>query len=1479
MALKNKISSKIIGIQFSLLSPEEIIRNSVAEIKYKETYSGNKPKTGGLFDLRMGTLEPGLICPTDNLNYLECPGYFGHIVLSKPVFYIQYLQTVTKILKCVCFKCSKLLIDKEEHQYVLKYDNSERWDLVYNACNKIKRCGEKSVNGCGCKQPDKIKKDGFATLFAEWGDGDEPISIKFTPELIIKIFKKISNEDVDFMGFSSKWSRPEWMICSVFAVPPPAVRPSVKVDTQQRSEDDLTHIIINIIKYNNILKDELANASKDNAKAYIDDWTSLLQYYVACLTDNNIPGTHPVTQRSGRPLKSIIERHKGKTGRVRGNLMGKRVDYSARSVITPDPELSITELGVPKKIAMNITKPIYVNDKNKDYLLYLIRNGPDKYPGAKILERKHGENISLRYVDKENITIEIGDIVHRHMLDGDYILFNRQPTLHRMSMMAHKVKVLSKGDTFRMNVADTKPYNADFDGDEMNMHMPQNDEAEMELKHLAAIKNQIISPATNSSIIGIFQDSLLGSYLFTEENITFTRKEAMNLIAKTIIPNISIFNDNKDTYTSHELVSAILPEITIKYNNTIIKNGKMISGQMNKKFFGGGNGMIQRINNDFSVEDSQIFIDNIQGIVTEYMKERGFSVGISDLITDDITKNKIISDIVSKKKDVLKMIDETHLGIFENKSDMTNKELFESNVNNVLNKATNEAGKIGLASLDKNNRFATIVKCGSKGSDINICQMMSCLGQQNIDNKRIPYHYQNRTLPHYKQFDDSIEARGFVESSFIEGLTPEEVFFHAMSGRVGLIDTAVKTSTTGYIQRRLIKGLEDIQICYDRTVRNNKQKIVQFIYGCDMDTVNIESYTFELLSLNATDIYEYYNYYFQDKTVMRNKILNVFNTKTKKSFKTNELKLKERIKKDIKYLIDERDEYIINVNEYSDDTTIYLSVHFKQMIENITNRFDITEKLCDIDPIGCYELIDKYYVDLEKVYKPCKLFKLAYYYYLNPKYLLCDKRVNKDILIYLLENIVLRYKKSIVNPGEMVGMIAAQSIGEPTTQMTLNTFHYAGVASKSNVTRGVPRMEELLTITSNIKNPSITVYMKEEVETNREYATNIIADLEHTKLNNFVNTCEIYYDPKPNEKTTYKEDNEFMTLYKDIMDTLTDCVKEENETIYNNWILRMTFDKNKMLDSNITVQYIHYALKTIYTDDKINCFYNDMNEDNIVFKIQLKNDTHKNKKAIDETDQIYMIKSFQDKLLNDIAIRGIKNIEKVNIRKIVNYLKYNSEKGSYEKEKDKEKEGIWVLDTVGSNLKEVLSLDNIDVSRTYSNSITEMKEVLGIEAARKCIFNEIKEVMDFADSYINYHHIGLLADRMTYNNKMVSIFRHGINNDNIGPIAKASFEETTEMFLKAAKHGELDELRGVSANVMCGQDGYYGTSSFSVYLNNKDIEEMQKEITFKEEQKTNLDSLLKNNNDRCSISKIRIKNNLDTITKNLEQDNDYELDL
>jgi DNA-directed RNA polymerase II subunit RPB1 len=347
--------------------------------------------------------------------------------------------------------------------------SAERWSFVFAHASKIKRCGEDTEDGCGTKQPTKIKKEGLATIIAEWqnmdgleSDDNDKLTVKLTPELVLKIFRRISDEDVSFMGFSPTWSRPDWMICQVLAVPPPAVRPSVKHDSQQRSEDDISHIIVNIIKHNKTLQERISQNAPANQ---IDDWTTILQYYIATLVDNNIPGVAAVAQRSGRPLKSIKERLNGKTGRVRGNLMGKRVDFSARSVITPDPNLSIRELGIPIKIAKNITRPVVVNDMNKKFILKLIQNGPDVHPGAKILEKKSGENISLRHVDRKSIVLENGDTVHRHLMDGDGVLFNRQPTLHRMSMMCHIAKIMPVGDTFRMNVADTKPYNADFDGD------------------------------------------------------------------------------------------------------------------------------------------------------------------------------------------------------------------------------------------------------------------------------------------------------------------------------------------------------------------------------------------------------------------------------------------------------------------------------------------------------------------------------------------------------------------------------------------------------------------------------------------------------------------------------------------------------------------------------------------------------------------------------------------------------------------------------------------------------------------------------------------------------------------------------------------------------------------------------------------------------------------------------------------------------
>ena len=1541
--------SKIIGIQFSIMSPEEILKGSVAEITNRETYVNNKPVIGGLFDPRMGPIDPGVICPTDGLDYMKCPGYFGHIKLARPVFYYQYLGTIVKILRCVCIKCSALRISKTANKQFLSLPADERWTQVFRIASKIKRCGEDTETGCGCLQPARITmKAGLGKIYAEWdnvkgileettttsiagsaaeSDKDGSLSMKLTPEIVIKIFRRISDEDVEFMGFSPVFSRPDWMVCQVLAIPPPAVRPSVKMDGSQRSEDDITHIIVNIIKANTTLQDKI----NENAPAnVIDGWHMMLQYYVATQVNNNIPGCAPVAQRSGRPLKSIQERLNGKGGRVRGNLMGKRVDFSARSVITPDPNLSIRELGVPLKIAKNITKPVVVNDRNKKFLLRLVRAGPDEYPGAKILERKTGESISLRYADRANIMLNNGDIVHRHMMDGDAILFNRQPTLHRMSMMCHIARVMYQGDTFRMNVGCTKPYNADFDGDEMNLHMPQDDESEIELRHLAAVPYQLISPANNNSIIGVFQDSLIGSYLFTRENIRFTPREAMNLLAAYPRVNETAFKSGEDI-SSFDVLSQILPPLTLKYkkkafgeknpnedyatsNNVVeIRNGRMIRGQIDKSVLGGGGvGLIQRVCNDFGNMAASDFIDGLQNIITEYMKSHAYSVGISDLIANKATNTQIVDVITKKKTEVKNLIDQVHLGIFENKTGKSNEAEFEAKVSNILNTATSEAGGIGTKSLNSSNRFIGLVLSGSKGSDLNISQMISCLGQQAIEGKRISYGFDSRTLPHFNKFDDGPLARGFIESSFISGLSPEELFFHAMGGRIGLIDTAVKTSTTGYIQRRLIKGMEDLKVEYDMTVRNGKQRIIQFTYGDDgIDTIKVENQSLPLVAMSLDEIYAHFHMPLDNSSETQESSITAFTKTAYSKMKKEKTATMGKIRDLIDYMIDMRDLIIERVFNKLDNKNVQLPVSFTHIINNVQAQQQINQNsMVDITPLEAMDMISAGFRQLENLYyaPPTLLFKVMYYYYLSPKELLLIKRFNRSALSILISVINLQYKRSIVAPGEMVGMVSAQSIGEPTTQLTLNTFHSAGVASKSNATRGVPRIEEILSLSENPKNPSITVYFKEDDETTPERVQEFIPLIEHTKLAEVVECVEVCFDPD-DLNTLVEQDRAVMTQYQEFERLIEECVRDSvvagtsgvpdvpsggavsasvaastSSSTKSKWIIRIKIDPEAMLDKKLTMDDIHFAIKNSYGNE-VSCAFSDYNDDNLVFRLRMEN-VVQNKKSggggaghkqnpLDQSDHIYMIKAFQDQLLNNIVLRGVKGIKKVMLRKIKNTLVKAD--GVYTK-KDS-----WVLDTTGTNLIHMLGLDYIDTKRTISNDIQEVYRVFGIEAARQAIYNELAEVFD--DSPINYHHVSLLCDRMTVSSSMISIFRHGINSDDIGPIAKASFEETPEMFLKAARHAELDPMRGISANVMCGQEGYYGTSAFQVLVN---IDEMMKQeaVEYRHtDVNEEIDEAFKANSsvgldtDKCGIPKLAIQSCVDNVKKVRlgNMDDDYDV--
>jgi DNA-directed RNA polymerase II subunit RPB1 len=742
--------------------------------------------------------------------------------------------------------------------------------------------------------------------------------------------------------------------------------------------------------------------------------------------------------------------------------------------------------------------------------------------------------------------------------------------------------------------------------------------------------------------------------------------------------------------------------------------------------------------------------------------------------------------------------------------------------------------------------------------------MISCLGQVNVDGKRVPYGFDNRSLPHFCKYDDSPNARGFIENSYIGGLTAPELFFHAMGGRIGLIDTAVKTSTTGYIQRRLIKGLEDLKVEYDMTVRNSKGKIVQFAYGDDgFDTMKVENQSIPLIGMTTQDIYMHYDLTDSKATTQ------VYMKGVVTRYKKQTAELNAMCKKYIDKMLEARDTIAEKIFHFKDDNAVFVPVAFQHIINNVQGQLGLAaNSVVDFTPYEAFQLIEEYFEKIRALYyaPPTALFEILYFFYLSPKDLLLTKRFHRKGLIVLLETIVLKYKQAIVHPGEMVGVVAGQSIGEPTTQLTLNTFHNAGVASKSNVTRGVPRIEEILRLTKHPKNPSLTVHLKSLDEGNQERAKKFANMMEHTRLSDVVQSMQICFDPDENN-TKIEEDRTLIEQFYEFSRLVEECNGElpGEVTPKSKWIIRMEMDTETLLDKNITMDDIHFAIKQGPFGQDVDCIYSDYNADKLVFRIRYSGLSAKKKRSpepLDQSDEIYLLKRFQSDLLSSTVLRGIHGIDNVIPRKLQNMVTKND--GKYEK-KD-----MWILDTTGTNLLEALGLEYIDATRTYSNDIKEIFDVLGLEAARQVIHNELVEVMEFSGVYINYHHVSLLCDRMTTNKDMVSIFRTGLFNDDIGPIAKATFEVHTEVLLDAARYGEFDHMRGVSANVMCGQNGFYGTNAFQLVLDMNEMAKLEDQLVETESANQQIDKAFKQGkkeSDQCPRSKIEVKNNITSLKR------------
>jgi DNA-directed RNA polymerase II subunit RPB1 len=779
-------------------------------------------------------------------------------------------------------------------------------------------------------------------------------------------------------------------------------------------------------------------------------------------------------------------------------------------------------------------------------------------------------------------------------------------------------------------------------------------------------------------------------------------------------------------------------------------------------------------------------IDCLQNTIEQFLVYDGFSVGISDMVADEKTKEKIEEDIKKRKKEVENIMLQIHLDLFENNTGKSNQEEFENKVFNSLNKATEEAGKTGLSSLADENRLTAMVRAGSKGSTINIAQMMACVGQQAPEGKRIPYGFTDRTLPHYKKYDDGAEARGFVESSFIRGLTPQEFFFHAMSGREGLIDTAVKTATTGYIQRRLIKAMEDLTTQYDGTVRDARGNIVQFHYGEDgVNATKIESVSIGLAKMTEMDIRREFSMDGADMSQVYTEGLTVNPDP-------------EVMANYVAKILQDRKMLVEGVARGKMDTNLFAPVNIERLLLNLKVKFGLKQTdRTDLTPNYVLEGIERVFARTQQYHG---IWKALLRFHCAPHKLILKERFSKLAFDTLCEMLVMKNWQSWAQPGELVGIIAAQSIGEPSTQMTLNTFHLAGVAAKSNMTRGVPRLEELLKVTHNPKAIALTIFLKPEFRNIKDKAREVAQDLELTLLRDITVKAAIYHDPK-DDSTVLAEDRDIIKFYK--MFEMGDAPEEEGEQQekWSKWMLRLELDRERMFNKNITMDDIAFVLDNRFQKE-INTVYSDFNSTKLIMRIRL------NPSGDDMMDDLANLKKFQNRLLNSIVVRGLPGIKTVNFRKEEEYVEEVN--GEYKQISQ------YVLETDGTNFLEVMNHPAVDGRRVLSTHPHDIHENLGIEATRSTLLNEITDL--FEEAGVNYRHIGLLVDVMTRTGRLMSADRYGINKNDIGPLAKASFEETEKILLKAAQFGEIDPITGVSANIMMGQPIRGGTSFAQILL-------------------------------------------------------------
>ncbi|KAF2683170.1 beta and beta-prime subunits of DNA dependent RNA-polymerase [Lentithecium fluviatile CBS 122367] len=1433
------IPARIKHIQFGIYSNQDIVNQAVLEVSDRNVYdpvlnpdNSRRVTEHGPLDRHMGVSAKGAKCATCGEDINRCNGHFGHIKLALPAFHVGYLKHIIEVLNCICKDCSRVLLEEGERRRFLRsmrrpgMDNLQRTAIskrVLESCRKKKTCCYcGALNGTVRKVPghplkvihnryDRFNRSTARNKVAPAGKVEFDQSFETVratvPEVekhmkkavddmhplrTLNLFKKISPEDCELLAMIPEDARPEMLIWQYVPVPPVAIRPSVMQDAGA-TEDDITNKIGDICQISSIIRAGLARGFP--LQVLMEQW-DFLQLQIAMYINSDVPGLKQ--QGLQKTMRGFCQRLKGKGGRFRQNLSGKRVDFSGRTVIGPDPNLSIEEVAVPERVAKNLTYPEKVNKYNIGKLKKLVSNGPFKYPGANAIIKKNGGYMtSLLALIKKGVgtklmdtagRLQIGDIVERHLEDGDIVLFNRQPSLHKLSILSHRAKV-RPWRTFRLNECVCNPYNADFDGDEMNLHVPQTEEARTEATELMGVKYNLATPKNGTPIIAAIQDFITAAFLLSSKNNFFDRSAFCQICnfmfngdgaydpdtgetfpveippptvlkPQALWTGKQVFNvlmrPNKKSRVLVNLEAAAKqfkrrecpPDLDENDSYLVIRNSEVMCGVMDKATVGDGkkDSVFYVIMRDFGPDHAVQAMNRLAKLSARWLTDNGFSLGINDVTPGsklNERKEVLIQKAYAECDEIIKNFKD---GRLERAPGMNEEQTMEVKIGGILSSVRQAAGDICFDELSRWNAPLIMAKCGSKGSNINVSQMVASVGQQMIGGARVADGFQHRTLPHFPKAARQPASKGFVSNSFFSGLRPTEFIFHAMSGREGLVDTAVKTAETGYMSRRLMKSLEDLSAGYDGTVRNSSGTVVQIQYGDDnLDPVDMEGkakpvHFDRTFSHAVTSTWS--NAHF---SLTPAEVVNYTEERL-----NGEREKYKRYKLDGVTLLDRKDksdmsiDHLESIRDFLDTVQDYVKLKAEKLKATLTH-LSVSEPLDtgmprsehDADSFGLLDGIAK---------------------------------ISAVALETFIELCLSKYERSRVQPGHAVGAIGAQSIGEPGTQMTLKTFHFAGVAGMS-ITQGVPRIKEIINASNVISTPIISCELANDRD--EKAARHVKARVEKTYLKDIVSYLEDVWHPNG----AYIE-------------------------------MRINTEQlNKLCIENLTPQEIiaainrHKPLKWGKAGAKVTIQGSRIRVEVADPSASRKSSSAKpNKNTKDYFERIHQVKN----LLPDVIIKGFPDCKRAVISKSTSPNK----KGYYEVK----------LAVEGYGLKDCMTTPGVVFEKTTSNHVMEVRSVLGIEAARATIVREIGSVMDNMD--IDPRHMQLLADVMTFKGEVYGITRFGLQKTRDSVLQLASFEKTPDHLFEAAARGKIDTIDGVSECIIMGQSVKLGTGAMQVYKPN-----------------------------------------------------------